>query len=148
MVVIGGQGPDGEGGLVSSQVEIYDPEKDEWTMRDDYVLDEGRFSFCAVPINSTSLMVLGGWGSSGPLSSVKVLDLETGEWSEGETMRRPRYGHTCLMTELGGRPGVMVAGGVLSGKIVEFLDINTGKWEEIASTNYKIGKLLLKIVNK
>ena len=51
-----------------------------------------------------------------------------------------RYGHTCLMTELGGRHGVMVAGGALTGKIVEFLDLNTGIWEELAPTNYKIGK--------
>ena len=44
------------------------------------------------------------------------------------------------MTELGGRHGVMVAGGALTGKIVEFLDLNTGIWEELAQTNYKIGK--------
>ena len=38
------------------------------------------------------------------------------------------------MTELGGRHGVMVAGGALTGKIVEFLDLNTGIWEEFMLT--------------
>lgn len=140
MVVIGGQGPDGQGGLVTSQVEIYDPEHDTWTLREDLAMTEGRFSFCAVPLNSSSLMVLGGWSSSGPLDSVSVLDLESGTWRQAAPMTRPRYGHTCLKTELGGRPGVMVAGGALSGKVVEFLDLNTGEWEAVAQTNYKIGK--------
>ena len=27
------------------------------------------------------------------------------------------------------------------GKIVEFLDLETGKWEELSPTNYKIGRL-------
>jgi len=145
MVVIGGRGPDGDGGLTSSQVEMYDPLEDTWTVRDDLALEEGRFSFCAVPINSSSLMVLGGWGESGPLTSVKILNTETGEWTNGVDLLRPRYGHTCLMTELGGRHGVMVAGGALTGKIVEFLDLNTGIWEELAPTNYKIDghKLIL-----
>ena len=139
MVVIGGQGPDGDGGVTSSQVEIYNPDNDTWTLREDMAMDQGRFSFCAVPVNSSSLMVLGGWGDDGPLSSVSVLNIDTGEWSSGPDMTRPRYGHTCLMTEMGGRPGVMVAGGALTGKIVEFLDIQTGQWETLSGTNYKIG---------
>ena len=143
MVVIGGQSTDEDGGLTTSQVEVYDPLEDTWTLRDDLAMKEGRFSFCAVPLNSTSLMVLGGWGSTGPLASVQVLDLETGEWTDGPEMTRARYGHTCLMTEMGGRPGVMVAGGALTGKVVEFLDLTTGEWEDIAETNYKIGEFFL-----
>ena len=29
-----------------------------------------------------------------------------------------------------------------SGKIVEFLDLETGNWEELSPTNYKIGRLI------
>ena len=139
MVVIGGQSTDESGGLTNSQVEVYDPQEDTWTLRDDLAMDEGRFSFCAVPLNSSSLMVLGGWGSDGPLSSVQILDLDTGEWRDGPEMVRARYGHTCLLMEMAGRPGVMVAGGALTGKVVEFLDLTSGVWEDIAATNYKIG---------
>ena len=70
---------------------------------------------------------------------VQVLDLATSAWRPGPALRRPRYGHTCLLTELGGRRGVMVAGGALTGNIVEFLDLDTGEWENLASTNYRIG---------
>ena len=71
MLIIGGQGGDGEGGLTASEVELYDPAADTWSLREDLRMEEGRFSFCAVPLNSTSLMVLGGWGEEGPLASVQ-----------------------------------------------------------------------------
>ena len=138
MMVLGGQGR-GEGGLVTSQVEIYHTNNDTWTLRPDLALPEGRFSFCAVALNSSSVMVLGGWGSDGPLSQVSVLDLQTGSWVPGPELSTPRYGHTCLLTELAGRQGVLVAGGALTGKKVEFLDLDTNTWEEIAPTNYRIG---------
>ena len=138
MMVLGGQGR-GEGGLVTSQVEIYHTNNDTWTLRPDLALPEGRFSFCAVALNSSSVMVLGGWGSDGPLSQVSVLDLQTGSWVPGPDLSTARYGHTCLLTELAGRQGVLVAGGALTGKKVEFLDLDTNTWEEIAPTNYRIG---------
>ena len=71
MLMIGGQGADGEGGVTASEVELYDPAEDTWSLRADLGMEEGRFSFCAVPLNSTSLMVLGGWGEAGPLASVQ-----------------------------------------------------------------------------
>jgi len=50
MVVIGGQGPSrSEGGIVTNQVEVYNATKDSWELREDLVMKEGRFSFCAVP---------------------------------------------------------------------------------------------------
>ena len=114
MVVIGGRGA--QSGITASQLELYDPEEDVWNVRDDLALEVGRFSFCAIPLNSSSLMVLGGWSSSGqPLASAEILDLDTGSWRPGPQLTRPRYGHTCLLTEMGGRQGVMVAGGALTG---------------------------------
>ena len=139
MMVLGGQGLDSTG-LATSEVEIYHTKNDSWTLRPDLALPEGRFSFCAVPLNTTAVMVLGGWGSEGPLSEVTILDMETGQWRPGPDMTTPRYGHTCLLTELAGRLGVLMAGGALTGKKVEFLDLQTNTWEEIANTNYRIGK--------
>ena len=34
-----------------------------------------------------------------------------------------RYGHTCLMMELAGVEGILVSGGALTGKHVDFYDI-------------------------
>ena len=138
MLVLGGQGVE-DTGLITTQVEIYDTKNDSWTLRPDLALPEGRFSFCAVPLNSSSVMVVGGWGAAGPLSQVTILNLDTGTWVPGPELSTPRYGHTCLLTELAGRPGVLVAGGALTGKKVEFLDLQTDNWEEIAPTNYRIG---------
>lgn len=143
MLVVGGQGEQG-GQVATTQVEIYSAANDSWTLRPDLALPEGRFSFCAVALSPQSVMVLGGWGGeggrAGPLSQVSVLDLETAQWRPGPALTTPRYGHTCLLTELAGRRGVLVAGGALTGKQVEFLDLQTNSWEDIAPTNYRIGK--------
>ena len=136
MMVVGGQGEKG----ATSQVEIYSAANDTWSLRPDLALPEGRFSFCAVALSPRAVMVLGGWGSEGPLSQVSLLDLETGQWQAGPSLTTPRYGHTCLVTELAGRRGVLVAGGALTGNKVEFLDLQTNSWEDIAPTNYRIGR--------
>ena len=84
-------------------------------------------------------MVLGGWGNEGPLDSVQILDMDTGAWSDGPSLPKARYGHTCLLTEVAGSRGVMVAGGALTGNSVNFLDLGTMEWKEPPPLNYKIG---------
>jgi len=138
MVVVGGQSNMGSGELVSNQVEIYNPVDNEWTARDDLKMEQGRYSFCAVPVNSSSLIVAGGWGAEGALDSVEMLNVETGVWTHLPPMPEPRYGHTCLVTEVYGRLGVMVAGGALSGRKVTFMDMETGEWSNLPDTTYSI----------
>ena len=59
MVVIGGQGPlRNKGGLVANQVEVYNVTKDTWELREDLSMQEGRFSFCAVPGMKKSVMMV------------------------------------------------------------------------------------------
>ena len=36
-----------------------------------------------------------------------------------------RYGHSCLMMELAGTEGVLVSGGALTGKSVQFFDLES-----------------------
>ena len=61
-------------------------------------------------------MVIGGWGGSAALATVEVLDLGEGVWRAGPPLPAPSYGHACLLTEVGGRDGVLVTGGALTGK--------------------------------
>jgi hypothetical protein len=68
-------------------------------------------------VNSSALMVIGGWGGSAALSSVEVLDVGTGVWLPGPSLPAPSYGHACLRTELSGREGVLVTGGALTGPL-------------------------------
>lgn len=136
MVVMGGRSR-GQGQVVH-QVELYDSTLDTWTLRPDLALAEGRSSFCATPVNDTALMVLGGWGEAGALGSVQVLDLVTGRWEAGPALPSPRYGHTCLTTEVAGVRGVIVAGGALAGSQVDFLELGTGEWRQLPPLNYQV----------
>lgn len=81
------------------------------------------FSFCAAPINSTAILIIGGYSQNGPLSSVELLDTVSGKWEKLEDLPQPRYGHACLLMELAGSQGVLVSGGALTGSDVDFYDI-------------------------
>ena len=45
-----------------------------------------------------------------------------------------RYGHTCLMMELAGAEGILVSGGALTGKHVDFYDLNTKRYVTVIFT--------------
>ena len=45
-----------------------------------------------------------------------------------------RYGHTCLMMELAGAEGILVSGGALTGKHVDFYDLNTKRYVNLTFT--------------
>jgi len=130
MVVLGGN--PGEDAL-----EIYHPTTREWTLRTDLKLREPRYSFCAAPINSSSLLVAGGWNGDKPLASVELLDLETGAWTSAPPLPHPSYGHACLHTEIRGRDGIMVTGGALTGRKVLFYDLVDKVWSELPDLIYR-----------
>jgi hypothetical protein len=83
------------------------------------------FSFCAVPVNSTAILVIGGYSQAGALASVELLDTSTGRWETLPDLPKPRYGHSCLTMELAGSNGVLVSGGALTGSDVQFMDFDT-----------------------
>ena len=83
------------------------------------------FSFCAVPVNSTALLIIGGYSQDGALASVELLDIKTGRWEKLEDLSQPRYGHSCLLMELAGSEGILVSGGALTGSDVDFYDLST-----------------------
>ena len=49
------------------------------------------FSFCAVPLNETAILLVGGYRSGeGALSSVQLLDTQTGRWENIQDLPSPR----------------------------------------------------------
>ena len=71
-------------------------------------------------------MIIGGYSTAnGALSSVELLDTETGKWEKMGDLPKARYGHSCLFMELAGADGVLVSGGALTGDEVDFLDLKT-----------------------
>jgi len=133
MVVVGGATDQSD---PTGALEVFDNEKEEWTLRNDLRLLEPRHSFCAVPVNSSTIMVLGGWGGQGPLQSTELINMDTGEHVMGKDLPEPSYGHACLVTEINGQLGVLVTGGALTGKLTRFLSFKTMKWSVLSKLLY------------
>merc|ERR1711860_357131 len=63
---------------------------------------------CTVAINSTRIIVTGGWNGDGILSSTWMLDLTDSSWERLQDMPGPRRGHGCTTTPSG---ELIIAGG-------------------------------------
>ena len=87
-------------------------------------------SFCAVPVNQTALLIIGGYSNNGALSSVELLDTVSGRWETYPDLPRARYGHSCLMMEWVGKEGILVSGGALTGNQVDFLNLKTKRFRD------------------
>ncbi len=86
------------------------------------------FSFCAAPVNSSAIVIIGGYSKGeGALASVELLDIESGRWETMADLPKARFGHACLYMELAGAEGILVSGGALTGDRVDFLDLKTKK---------------------
>lgn len=134
MVILGGRDVDG---LDIIGFEMYDSSKNSWVAKPEWEMAQGRYSFCAVPVNSTALLVVGGYSRLGALASVELLDIVTGRWETLEDLPKPRYGHSCLHMELAGAEGILVSGGALTGSDVQFLDLGTKKWRTLPPLLYR-----------
>ena len=128
-------------GELSSSVEVWDDEVQQWADGPD--MPETRARFCAVPIDSRSannniilllssltrfLAIIGGEMDGEVLNSMKTLDLETDEWRmQSQTLSVARKDHACVLTRLDDEEGILVTGGVdLNNKAlasVEFFSI-------------------------
>ena len=124
MLVLGGR--DQEGSELIG-FEIYDNENNEWKPVPEWEMVQGRYSFCAVPVNETAILIIGGYNQNGPLASVELLDIKSGRWETLDDLPQPRYGHACLLMELAGQEGILVSGGALTGSDVDFYDLQLKK---------------------
>ena len=89
------------GGIIdgdqSATVEIWDDDSQQWL--DGIDMPEVRARFCAVPVDSRFLAVIGGEMDGEILNSMKTLDLETNEWrTQAQTLKTPRKDHACVAT--------------------------------------------------
>jgi len=123
------------GGIVegeqSSSVEIWDDQVQQWTSGPD--MPETRARFCAVPIDSRFLAIIGGEMDGEVLNSMKTLDLETDEWRmQSQTLTVARKDHACVLTRLDDEEGILVTGGVDGDNkalaSVEFFSIPKQEW--------------------
>ena len=66
------------------------------------------YKTCSVAINSSTVIVSGGWNGDGRLSSTWMLDLTDFTWTKLQDMPGPRSGHGCTITATG---ELIIAGG-------------------------------------
>lgn len=128
LVAIGGYN-----GSYLETIEIFDGES--WTI-EEFNLIQPRFAHCSVKINDEEILVLGGAGYDGRLSSLeKVNILEESSILLG-SMTMPRMYFGCAFSREENR--VYVSGGFGTTSLVEYLDLDSLEWKRVA--NLKIGR--------
>lgn len=70
-------------------------------------------------------------------NQVQILDTTTGRWRQGPKLQTRRRNHGCTVTQVGGRPGIIVAGGFnpedKNLRSVEYLDLGSSnqRWRSL-----------------
>lgn len=112
-----------------------------WTEMEPWTLPRMIFDFCAVQMDDTRIMVLGG-NIIGQFDSddMDILDTTTNTWTKGPSMAKRRATQDCIVTEHNGERGVMVTGGCSSNclfhlKDTSFFSFVTETWTELAPMN-------------
>jgi N-acetylneuraminic acid mutarotase len=130
VLVAGGDGSNGfpmaAVGLTSA--EIYDPSTSTWTATGS--MTTGRYSHTATLLPNGTVLVAGGYASSGYVASAEIYDPSTGLWTITGSMNIARYCHTATLLPNG---TVLVAAGYdyASGSLsasAEIYDPSTGIW--------------------
>ena len=110
-----------------SSTEVYDPTTNTWTTGG--LLITARAVHTATLLANGKVLVVGGYGNSGPVSSTEIYDPTTNTWTAGGTLTTARKEHTATLLANG---KVLVAGGCgssinyLSG--TEVYDPATNAW--------------------
>lgn len=122
VLVVGGRsgaGACGGGGEALSSAEIHDPETGAWCELSTGMF-EGRAGHTATLLDNGMVLIAGGEGAAGSLSSVELYDpkrpsedrsdcaCDCGGWVEAESLGDARAGHTATRLPDG---GVLIAGG-------------------------------------
>jgi N-acetylneuraminic acid mutarotase len=92
-----------------------------------------RKSHTATLLQNGKLLVVGGYGSNGPLSTAELYDPATGSWSATGSMYKARHAHSTTLLPDG---KLLVAGGIgINGtlKDAEIFDPTTGLWTQTQS---------------
>jgi hypothetical protein len=97
-------------------------------------LPVNNYGHCMVTVNSTTVMVIGG-AQNGPISGKTFyFTLGAKSWTEGPTLKYPRYYHSCgniRSNKVGEEMSIIVAGSVDPSTMstVEILDEGSNAWK-------------------
>ena len=144
MLVMGGYNDD-DGWLDSVEAMIQDPNGADgcrFETRTDWKLPRGMYNFCAVS-DGDHIYTIGGqinnFFGNNDLDAFDILDTKTGVWTEGPRLPKSREAASCIITELKGTKGILVAGGCDNDCLDHlddtlFYNFSTGEWSTHAAT--------------
>jgi hypothetical protein len=125
VIAIGGRNSDGP----VEECEIYNVATESWSPTGS--METARFNHTATLLGDGRILVTGGEGASGVLSSCEIYD--GGNWTTTSSMATPRTEHTAVLL-LDGR--VLVIGGRNSSGITNSCEIWDGdSWRAVSSLN-------------
>lgn len=100
----------------------------QWVPTDN--LNQGRYRHTATLLADGRVLVAGGTGASGALSSAELYDAATHTWSLTGNLGTGRYFHRATLLPTG---RVLVTGGIVGGQSAELFDPATGTWASTGS---------------
>ncbi len=113
-----------------NECEIFDPLNETWILTDS--LEFGRYGHTATVLNDGRVLVTGGRGEFGDLSSCEIFDPVSNQWSPVSSLIHRRLDHSAVLLPDG---RVLVSGGVNTDSSLgitncEVYDPNTNLWSE------------------
>lgn len=101
------------------------------------------FGHCSVLVNSTTVMLIGGFQNNDESSDTYYFNTENEEWTEGPQLMNKRTFHSCGRIRRNSQSqelSIIVAGGYYGSYLssVEILDLGSDKWEKGPELPYGI----------
>ena len=124
-----GQGVDAIGPLlfnISSELLNAQLQWSQPRIKNPYAAAGYPWGTCIVAINSTRIIVTGGYNGDGELSSTWMLDLTDLSWERLQDMPVPRYSHGCTTTPTG---ELIIAGGSVD-RYVYIYNLMSNTWSQ------------------
>ena len=108
LLVTGGSGKSGEGSLKST--EKLNVTSVQW--ESSFQLPKPSYGHCAVEINSTTILIIGGGTQQFGSKSTKIMHITNGKTQNGPKLRQKRREHSCGILRKNNTKYVIVSGGI------------------------------------
>ena len=108
LLVTGGSGKSGEGSLKST--EKLNVTSVQW--ESSFQLPKPSYGHCAVEINSTTILIIGGGTQQFGSKSTKIMHINDGKTQNGPKLRQKRREHSCGILRKNNTKYVIVSGGI------------------------------------
>jgi len=126
----------------------------EFARKDEWKLQRGMYNFCAVTHNN-KIYTIGGTihnlFENPDIANVDVLDTTTNTWTSTDPLPLARESPACMVTNVGGKQGILVTGGCNNNCLDHlddtlFYDFSTEKWQ-VMEAKLNVPRMRMKMVD-